>query len=217
MFMKETRFTMLQRLTRRRLLTAGATALAALTLFSALGVAPAAAQTGGADAFVKSFADELVAVVNGPQDSAAQQAALRPVIDRNVDADDVARFCLGRFWNTATPDQRSKYVALFHQVLLTQISGHLGEYRGVSITLTGSHVQNGEILVGSVINRPNQPPANVDWVVSTASGSPKVVDVLAEGTSLRLTQRQDYASYLVHHGEDIDKLIAAMQRQLNGG
>ncbi len=28
------------------------------------------------------------------------------------------------------------------------------------------------------------------------SGSPKIVDVIAEGTSLRLTQRSDYASYL---------------------
>jgi phospholipid transport system substrate-binding protein len=208
---------MLQSLTRRRLLTAGAAAIAAVTIYATLGVTSAYAQPAGADAFVKSFAAELVAVVNGPQDPAAQRAALQPVIDRNVDVDDVARFCLGRFWNTATPDQRSKFVTLFHQVLLTQISGHLGEYKGVSIELTGTREQNGNALVGSIIHRPNQPSANVDWVVSTASGSPKVIDVIAEGTSLRLTQRQDYASYLVHHGNDIDKLLAALQRQISGG
>jgi phospholipid transport system substrate-binding protein len=55
----------------------------------------------------------------------------------------------------------------------------------------------------------------VQWVVRT-DGAPKVLDVVAEGTSLRLTQRQDYASYLTRHGESIDALIAALKRQLNG-
>jgi phospholipid transport system substrate-binding protein len=215
--MKESFSTMPHSLTRRRVLTAGATALAALPLIATLGIAPARAQAAGADAFVKSFADQLMSVVNGPQDQAAQRAALQPVINQNVDVDNVARFCLGRFWASATPEQRSKYVSLFHQVLLNNISGHLGEYKGVSIELGNTHEQGGDTLVDSVINRPNQPAANVQWVVSTASGGPKVVDVVAEGTSLRLTQRQDYASYLVHHGNDIDKLIAAMARQLSNG
>jgi phospholipid transport system substrate-binding protein len=100
-------------------------------------------------------------------------------------------------------------------VLLNNISGHLGEYKGVSFTMTGSHAQGNDTLVGTIINRPNAPPANVQWVVRTG-GDPKVLDVVAEGTSLRLTQRQDYASYLTRHGENIDALIAALKRQLNG-
>ena len=209
---------MFDSLTRRHFLSVSAAALATVTLLASFGMPVAHAQgASGAEALVKSFADQLVAVVNGPKDSAAQQAALGPIIDQNVDVDEVARFCLGRFWASATPAQRSQYVTLFHRVLLNNISGHLGEYRGVSIQLTGTHEQPDGTLVGSIINRPNDPPANVQWVVTNASGAPKVVDVVAEGTSLRLTQRQDYASYLVHHGNDIDKLIAALGRQLNSG
>jgi phospholipid transport system substrate-binding protein len=37
--------------------------------------------------------------------------------------------------------------------------------------------------------------------------------VLAEGTSLRLTQRSDYASYLSHNNYDINALITAMRQQ----
>jgi phospholipid transport system substrate-binding protein len=39
--------------------------------------------------------------------------------------------------------------------------------------------------------------------------------VVAEGTSLRLTQRQDYASYLTHNNNNIDALIAAMKNQIS--
>jgi phospholipid transport system substrate-binding protein len=187
---------------------------AAVCTVALVGVPPARAQTGSGSAFVKSFADELIGIVNGPQDAAAKKAALAPIIDRNVDVDTIARFCLGRFWATATEAQRQKYTGLFHQVLLNNISGHLGEYQGVSFTMNGERAQSDDILVGTVINRPNAPAANVQWVISSKAGSPKVVDVVAEGTSLRLTQRQDYASYLSHHNADIDALLAALERQL---
>ncbi len=206
-------------LTRRRM-----GALAVTSLCVGLGVlggaswiaAPAWAQAAGGAPFLKQFADRLVAIVNGPGDTASKRQALQPIIDGDVDVAGIARFCLARFWNTATPDQQGKYVALFHQVLLNNISGHLGEYQGVSYTMNGAHPEGGGDIVATVITRPNNPPANVSWVISTASGSPKIVDVVAEGTSMRLQQRADYTSYLQRHGNSIDALIAAMQRQLNG-
>ena len=173
------------------------------------------AQRSAASAFVNQFATELVGIVNGPQDMAEKKAALGPVIDRNVDVAKIARFCLGRFWATATPDQQRQYTTIFHQVLLNSISGNLGKFRGVTYTLQGETAQGANTLVGTVINRPNAPSANVQWVVDTSSGSPKVVDVVPEGTSLRLTQRSDYASYLSRHGNDISALLSALQQQLN--
>jgi phospholipid transport system substrate-binding protein len=202
-------------LSRRRFLVASAALAMLCTLGMTIGARPAFAQASGADGFVRSFADQLLVIVNGTGGAQAKRAALQPVIDQNVDVPTIARFCLGRFWSTATPAQQATYTQLFHQVLLNNITGHLGEYRGVKFTMTSSHAQGDDMLVGTVISRPEQPDANVQWVVSTRTGSPKVIDVVAEGTSLRLTQRQDYASYLVHHGSNIDMLIAALQRQLN--
>ncbi len=188
---------------------------AATALLAVWGVPHAAAQASAASAFVNSFARSLTAIVNGPQSAAQKKAALGPVIDSNVDVAKIARFCLGRFWATATPAQQAQYTTIFHQVLLNNIRGHLGEYQGVTYAMQGETPQGANTLVGTVINRPNAPPANVQWVVDSASGSPKVVDVVAEGTSLRLTQRSDYASYLSRHGNDISALLTALQQQLD--
>jgi phospholipid transport system substrate-binding protein len=54
----------------------------------------------------------------------------------------------------------------------------------------------------------------VDWVVGTATGSPKIVDLLAEGTSLRLTQSADFASYLARHQYNVHDLIEAMRQMV---
>jgi len=198
-------------MTRRHAL-AGVTA----AILAVLAGGPARATVPAADGFIKSFADQLVGIVNGPQAKDVKKQALVPVIEQNVDVAYIARFCLGRAWNSATPAQQGKYVTLFHQVLLNNISGHLGDYQGVSYTLTGSRAQGDDTVVGTEIVRPNAPVADVQWVISTKSGSQKVVDLVAEGTSQRLTFRNDYASYLRQHGNDVDALLAAMQAQLNG-
>ena len=199
------------RLTRRNLL-----AVSGAAVLAAIGT-PAWAQASPASSFVGQFATQLTGIVNGPQPAAQKKAALGPVIDSHVDVAKIARFCLGRFWITATPAQQAQYTTIFNQVLLNNIRGHLGDYRGVTFALQGETPQGANTLVGTAINRPNAPMANVQWVVDSSSGAPKVVDVVAEGTSLRLTQRSDYASFLSRHNNYISALLTALQRQLDAG
>ena len=63
------------------------------------------------------------------------------------------------------------------------------------------------------MNRPGNAPAKVDWLVSADSGSPKIIDVIAEGTSLRLTQRSDYSAYLARNNNNVQALIEALRQQ----
>lgn len=172
---------------------------------------PADARAG---AFVKSIGERLVAVVNGPESDREKRARLTTIIDGAVDVDGVARFCLGRFWRDASAEQRQRYTELFHQVLVNNITAKLGEYRGVRFTMGRAQQRDDNTVVSTVVERPNNPPTNVDWIISNPNSSPKIIDVVAEGTSLRLTQRQDYASYLSRNNNNIDALINAMRQQV---
>ncbi len=190
------------------LLTTGIAATAAF------GRARADAATDAAIAFVKSTGNALIGVINGPGDNAQKRAALTQILDRTVDVQGVARFCLGRFWRAATPDQRTRYMNAFHQVLATNITAKLGEYKGVRFTVNRAIPGEGGVQVDTTLLRPNQPPTNVGWVIGDPTSNPRIVDVIAEGTSLRLTQRSDYGSYLTHNNDNIDALISAMLHQV---
>jgi phospholipid transport system substrate-binding protein len=168
-----------------------------------------------AAAFVKSTGDRLAGVVNGPGSISAKRSAMAQIINTDVDVEGIARFCLGRYWKQATPEQQKQYLALFHEVLITNITAKLGEYQGVTFTMGRSRPQDEEAVVSTTVVRPNNPPTAVDWVIGSPSGAPKIIDVVAEGTSLRLTQRQDYASYLTHNNGSVDALIAAMKNQVS--
>jgi len=167
-----------------------------------------------AAAFVKSTGDKLVAVVNGPGSPSSKRATMTHIIDSDVDVEGIGRFCLGRYWRTATAEQQKQYLKLFHEVLVTNITAKLGEYQGVTFTMGRSRPQDEEAVVSTTVMRPNNAPTAVDWVIANPSSAPKIIDVVAEGTSLRLTQRQDYASYLARNNNNVDALITAMRNQV---
>jgi len=176
--------------------------------------ASAQAPAGRAEAFIKDFGDNLVAVVNGPGTPQAKRPKLAAIVEKAVDLDGVALFCLGRYWRSATSEQQRRYTALFHQVLVTNIMAKLGEYQGVHFTMGRVQTRMDDAVVSTVVERPNNPPAKVDWVVSPGTDS-RITDVVADGTSFRLTQRQDYQSYLSRNNNSIDALISAMQHEVS--
>ncbi|GAC1339939.1 MAG: hypothetical protein NVSMB18_09060 [Acetobacteraceae bacterium] len=200
-------------LTRRSLLVMS-TATAALFVTGTRAWAQSAADPTG---FVVNLGNAMATIVNGSGTLEQKKQQLRPLIESAVDVDGIARFCLGRFWRMATLEQQAQFMQLFHEVLLNNIGGRLGEFQGVTFTPTTTTQRESESLVGTVIRRPNQQPNNVQWVVSTAGGRPKIVDVVAEGTSLRLTQRSDYAAYLARNSNDVNALLVAMRAQVGAG
>jgi phospholipid transport system substrate-binding protein len=196
-------------LTRRLLLQTTAAGM----LLAGLPRLALAQSSDGASAFVNTLLHDLVGIVNASSPTAQKKAALEKIVDRDVDIDNVARFCLGRYWRLATPAQQKEYTTLFHTVLVRNITGNVDGYKGVTFTVGRSQPREGATAVTSIVTRPGNAPNNVQWLVSTASGSPKIIDVIAEGTSLRLTQRSDYTSYLSRNNDKVQALIDAMRRQ----
>jgi phospholipid transport system substrate-binding protein len=147
---------------------------------------------------------------------AEKRQRLLPFLDRTVDVDGVARFCLGRYWALATPEQRAEYLRLFRIILANGVAGRLGDYQEGKTTVTTGRVeeQQDSFVVPTVVTRGNNPPNRVSWLVVRTAMGLRIADVTAEGVSLRLTQRNDYASYLSRNGGDVTKLLRAMAAQV---
>jgi phospholipid transport system substrate-binding protein len=172
-----------------------------------------AADEAQASAFVKKLLTELIGVVDGSGSDASKRAALEKLVEESVDVAGVARFCLGRYWRQASAAQQQEYLGLFRRVLMNNITGRIGDYSGVTFAMGRTQPRDGGVSVSTTVTRPNNAPNGVDWIVEDEGGKPIIVDVIAEGTSLRLTQRSDYASFLNRNNGDVGTLIAAMKRQ----
>ncbi|GAJ27928.1 ABC transporter substrate-binding protein [Acidomonas methanolica] len=185
--------------------------LAAVATMAVSGARPALADE--ASDFVKSFGGQLVAIVNSDEPLEKKKQDVLPLLQKNLDIAEIGKFCLGRYWRAATPEQQKRYLSLFDHVLVNAITDRIGDYRGVTFIVTGtSHAPTGE-LVSAKIDRPGQPEADMQLLVVNNSGY-KVVDMIGEGASLRLTQRQDYSAYLQRHNGNVNTLNDALQRQI---
>jgi phospholipid transport system substrate-binding protein len=190
--------------------------VATIAVIAATGVPRAQADAAEtASAFVDNLLRDLAEVINTDRPRTDKQAALEKLVDASVDVEEVARFCLGRYWRMATPEQQREYTAIFRQVLISSVAGKIGDYQGVSYTIGRTAPRDDSVDVLTILNRPGNAPNKVDWIVRTANGSPKIIDFVAEGVSLRMTQRSDYASYIERNNNNVQALIDALRRQAN--
>lgn len=194
--------------------------LSAPALAAALAALPRAAlaqmDLGRATAFVQAAGNELVAAINDPAlDLAARRARVAATLRRTIDIEGTGRFILGRYTRQASPAELQEYLRLFDDIIVRNLSARFGEYRGVRFSLGRSQQRTEEdALVNTIIERPNSPAFSLDWRVSEVNGQPKVVDVIAEGTSLRLTTRSEYSAVIQRNGGRVAALLDAMRNQI---
>ena len=170
-----------------------------------------------AAAFIRKVGNEIAAIVSAPGSPAEHKLRLAGLIDRTVDVANAARFCLGRYWRQATAQQQQDYMTLFHAVLmravLSRISNEQQNTVGVQVSVGRPDPRQDSVYVPTVVQRAGTPPFKVTWVVNADAANPRIIDVIAEGTSLRITIRADYAAFLQQHGENIDALLQALRAQ----
>lgn len=194
----------------RRLLLAG---------FAGLASFPARAQQMDitrATAFVDRAGQDLVNAINDPRLNMTQRRdKVGSVLRSAIDIEGTGRFILGRYVRQASPVELQDYLKLFDEIIIRNLSARFGEYRGVKFSLGRSQQRTEEdALVSTLVERPNNPGFTLDWRVAEINGQPKVVDVIAEGTSLRLTTRSEYAAVIQRNSGRVASLLDAMRGQI---
>jgi phospholipid transport system substrate-binding protein len=165
--------------------------------------------------FIQATGQDMVAAINSRQPVAARRQRVAGILRQAVDIDGVGRFILGRWWRVASPAEQQEYMKLFEETLIRNLSARFGEYEGVRFSLGRSQQRTeDDVLVNTIIERPGQAAFNLDWRVGEVNGQPRVVDVIAEGTSLRLTQRSEYSAVISRNGGQVSSLLAAMRQQI---
>jgi phospholipid transport system substrate-binding protein len=129
-----------------------------------------------------------------------------------IDLDLVGRLILGRYWRTATDDQRSQYLKLFRAFALHTLATRLDVYGGQDFEITGAKdVGERDALVSTRIVGHGQ-PVKVDWRVRELDDHSLVaIDVIVEGVSLIVTQRSEFGAVIERQG--MDGLLSELRRR----
>jgi phospholipid transport system substrate-binding protein len=177
--------------------------------------ARAALEPARAAEFIRSTGDRLVGIINSGAPLDQRRAQVAEVLRNAVDIEGVGRFILGRWWNVATESERREYLRLFEEIIIRNLSSRFGELQGVRFSLGRTQTRaEDDVLVSTEVVQPGHPPFALDWLVGLVGSQPKVVDVVAEGASLRLTTRSEYSSVISRNGGRVEPLLDAMRQQI---
>ena len=108
---------------------------------------------------------------------------------------------------------------LFQDIVLTTYGDKLSFYSGEGFKVAGERKEDEkDTVVSSEVTHPNgAAPTKIDWRVRDNAGKPMIVDVVVEGVSQSVTQRQEYASIIQRNNGNIDALINMMRQRTQGG
>jgi len=133
------------------------------------------------------------------------------------DAERISRFVLGRYWNTASDEERREFVKLFEEYVARAYATRLAEYAGEQFKVIGSRPDGDGAVVSSQILRPaGSAPIKVDWRLSGRNGIYKISDVAVDGISMAVTQRSEFASVIQHNGGQLQGLITMLRQKTAG-
>lgn len=187
-------------------------------LLAAGAVPRARADENGARQFIQDVGDRTVAALR--RDGSSDQQRLDELVDllnTATDLDLVGRLVLGQYWRTATEAQRAEYTRLFKELVVKSMADRLNTYGGETFQITTAKpVDQRDTVVSTKIFRPGSggQPIAVDWRVRQLDGRYSIIDIVAEGVSMVVTQRSEVASVVSQKG--MDGLIQTMRERLEG-
>tara|TARA_B100001123_G_scaffold398586_1_gene482786 strand:+ start:266 stop:889 length:624 start_codon:yes stop_codon:yes gene_type:complete len=192
-----------------------------LLLVTAAPAGAAAAANDGerAETFINRLSSQALEIVtNREMNREVRRKKFAELLNRDFDMAWIGQFVLGRNWNLATPEQRKEYLSLFANIIVYTYSKRFDDYNGQKIRVTGHQMGKRKyVFVKSQIFDPERSSStiNVIWRLLPRQGSYKIVDVVIEGISMGVTQRNEYNSVIQRAGGKIDALIDAMRQNLD--
>jgi phospholipid transport system substrate-binding protein len=201
------------RIDRRDLLSRAALAVIA---GATAGLAPSLAHALSEDeasAHVRITISEILALVGSPGDSDAKAPRLLAIMERNAAMPQIARFSAGIAWRGMNEDQQTRFVTAFGKFISRVYAGRFQEYAGGG--QSGEGFKMGRVidagrkgmLVRTEIIRTGGEPVEVEWLVTDRPGRVVIADIVIEGVSLLITQREEIGGMLEARGGNVEKLI----------
>lgn len=194
--------------TTRRMFLGGATASGLLALAPVQALALS-------DAQATQLVDRVVADINKVIATGGSLPAMvrqfERIFARHADVPIIARSALGVDARRASSAQLRAYTAAFQGYIARKYGRRFEEFVGGEITVQGTRQVKSFHEVRATVKLRGQSPFQVNFLVSDKSGQPRFFDMIIEGISLRLSEKEEIGAMLDRRKGNIDQLVADLK------
>ena len=185
-----------------------------LPLLLAVLAGPAAA--GGADDFIRKLAADVLPQLTDPSTPLKQRRArFRSVLKRDFDLDKIGKLVLGRHWRRAKPAQRADFRLLLEDYLSGLYARRFEDLEGLRVEVDGVREFDGWSMVYTTATRAEGEPILLDWRVDRKNGGHAITDLVIEGVSMVIAQREEFSAIVLESG-GLDGLLLKLRARIAG-
>tara|TARA_B100001741_G_C16248667_1_gene457479 strand:- start:38 stop:631 length:594 start_codon:yes stop_codon:yes gene_type:complete len=167
------------------------------------------AEQDEAESFIQELGNNAIEMLSDKKLSKKQKISeFEKLLDLGFEVPLIARYALGKHWRKTPKDQREKYVDAFRSFIVDSYASRLGQFGGEKF-YTNNVREDGKrgFIVSSLIETPSGTKVKVDWRLKKINNSFRIYDVIIEGISMVITQRDEFSSIIQRSGGDIEPLI----------
>ncbi len=134
-----------------------------------------------------------------------------------TDLQTMSRWVLGRYWRSASEDQRKRFEDEFRRLLVRTYSAAIqqAELEDIRYLPERPGTRDDRRVVRTEVKRKGQPPLPIDYYMHRVDGRWLLYDVRIEGVSLITNYRSSFASAIADKG--LDALIREMAERNRDG
>jgi phospholipid transport system substrate-binding protein len=142
-----------------------------------------------------------------------RELRFRDLFMQIFDVPSIGRFVLGHYWRVATDAERTEFLSLFEEMIVSAYTGRFAKYNGEQFTVAVSHREDDDraMVMTNVVRPRENEPIKIDWRVGKFAERLKIFDVIVEGVSMSVAQKEEFGSFIQRNGGQIAPLLTAMR------
>jgi phospholipid transport system substrate-binding protein len=166
---------------------------------------------------IETAADGLLKALDADRqtyrnDASKREALVDQYILPHVDTQFAAQLVLGKYWKTATPQQRDRFINAFYHSMLNNYGVAIVEFTSNTLKVYPSRTSAGDqnATVRTEMTRTSGAPISVNYYMHETADGWKAWDVVIDGVSYILSYRQDFQPQIAQQG--LDAVISRLER-----
>ncbi len=170
--------------------------------------------------FVQDLADRAIDTLTADgQTAETRRVQFRDLFREGFAIKGIARYVLGSSWSSASNADRTEYLTLFEDVIVTTWADRFSEFSGRKFTVenavdaSSANMSEHVAIIRSVLFTDPQTPIHIDWRVASRGDLFKITDVVVEGVSMANTQRDEFSSVIANNSGEISALLDILRNK----
>lgn len=144
---------------------------------------------------------------------------VKGIVTQHFDTPLIARVIMSRYWRDLDATQQKDFIDLFRKLSIATYASRFDGYSGEKfVELSAEQLKKGRLLVKTELQRPDDKPVKLDYLMHRVDDGWMIISVIANGVNDLSLKRAEYATVIKEKGfpglvEDVASKITDMENK----